>query len=134
MESWRYVWREGFAPGLPVDALRALEAGLKDDDRAILQGQATNPLPLGQFNGFELQGGDPIVYALWKAGAVATVGEAEQAFATACFEADARLGGPAECRYFLHWCDDAPRHELRRELVAEIKRELKRRAAQPAGA
>ena len=58
-----------------------------------------------------------------------TVGEVEEHFAQACFEADRRLGEPAACRWFLNWFDDAPRAEMRRELLVEVELELRNREA-----
>ena len=49
------------------------------------------------------------------------VGQVEEHFARCCFEADQRLGEPAACRWFLNWFDDAPRTDMRRELLAEVE-------------
>jgi hypothetical protein len=57
----------------------------------------------------------------------ATVGQAEEFFAKACFDADTALGEPAACRWFLNWHDDTPRDEMRRELLSEVEQELNNR-------
>ena len=59
-------------------------------------------------------------YCGWQGDGLETVGEVEEFFARACFEADQRLGEPAACRWFLNWFDDTPRDEMRRELLAEV--------------
>lgn len=46
MESWRRVWREGFAPAMSDAALTALRAGLANDDERIVQGSTTVSHPL----------------------------------------------------------------------------------------
>jgi hypothetical protein len=56
------------------------------------------------------------------------VGQVEEHFARCCYQADQNLGEPAACRWFLNWFDAAPRDEMRRELLAEVERELGRRA------
>ena len=68
------------------------------------------------------------------AGAGATVGKVEEFFAKACFDCDQHFGNPAECGWFLNWYDDTPRDEMRRELLAEVERELALRAARAGGA
>ena len=58
----------------------------------------------------------------------ATVGQVEEFFAKACYQADQRLGEPAACRWFLNWFDNTPRAEMRRELLAEVELALAVRA------
>ena len=48
IEPWAWVWRNGFAPLLTTDALKALEAGLEQDDSRIIQ-QAKNILLEGDY-------------------------------------------------------------------------------------
>jgi hypothetical protein len=60
---------------------------------------------------------------------LSTVGQVEEFFARCCFEADQRLGEPAACRWFLNAYDDWPRDEMRREMLAEVERELAERSA-----
>lgn len=67
-----------------------------------------------------------MAFALWKSG-LETVGEIEDAFAQACYDADQLLQDVAGCRHFLNWFDDTPRDEMRRELLAEVKRTLSER-------
>lgn len=120
MESWRNVWRRGFAPHLSTAALEALREGLKNDDPNLLQGCTTKPPPLMAVADWPVEGGDALVYAGWKGEGLETVGQVEEHFARCCFEADQRLGEPAACRHFLNWYDDTPRDEMRRELLAEV--------------
>ncbi|MBX9582421.1 MAG: hypothetical protein K2X87_19125, partial [Gemmataceae bacterium] len=63
----------------------------------------------------------------WQGEGLESVGEVEEFFARACFEADQRLGEPAACRWFLNWFDDTPRDQMRRELLPEVDRALAER-------
>ena len=74
------------------------------------------------------EGACALGYCAWRGDGVATVGEVEETIARACFEADCRLGEPTACRWFLNWYDEAPRDVLRREMVAEVGRELAMRS------
>lgn len=130
MESWKHVWRVGFVPHLSVTALEALRDALRTDDPRLIQGSTTTPPPLMCVQDWPVEAG----CALGFCGAVenggfgeATVGQAEEYFARACYEADMVLGEPAACRWFLNWFDDTPRDEMRRELLVEVERELERR-------
>ena len=132
IESWRKVWRDGFAPLLSETALAALRDALRADDPKLIQGGTTTPPPLMCVQDWPVEAGCVFGYC----GAVenggfgeATVGEAEEFFAKKCFDADNQLGEPAECRWFLNWWDDTPRPEAIRELLPEVDRELARRGA-----
>lgn len=120
MESWRRVWREGFQPIMPEAGLVALLEALQTDDVRIMQGATTSPPPMMCVQDWPCDATDAIGFAGWQGNSLETVGEVEEFFARACFDADQRLGEPAACRYFLNWFDDTPRHEMRRELAAEI--------------
>jgi hypothetical protein len=63
----------------------------------------------------------------WQGDDLESVGQVEEFFARACFEADHRLGEPAACRWFLNWFDDTPRDQMRRELLAEVELALAQR-------
>lgn len=124
MESWRMVWREGFVPVLPLEGLKALREALIKDDPTLAQGCTTTPPPLMSVSNWPLEAGDAIVYVGWKGDNRRTVGEAEQFFAEACFEADQRLKEPAACRWFLNWFDDTPRPEMLEQLLPEVERAI----------
>ncbi len=126
MESWRKVWRDGFAPCLTDAGLIALRTALDTDSPKLIQGATTKPPPLLCVQDWPVEASDAIGLA---AGVKeTTVGGVEECFAKACFEADARLGEPAACRWFLNWFDDTPRDEMRRELLAEVELALAARA------
>jgi hypothetical protein len=57
----------------------------------------------------------------------ATVGEVEEFFSRVCFETDQRLGESAGCRWFLNAFDEMPRDDMRRLLLAEVRRSLSAR-------
>jgi hypothetical protein len=147
MESWRLVWRQGFAPVLPTEGLLVLAEALRTDDPRLMQGGTTSPPPfmcvqdwpveaacaMGLI-GAALEGGLCCSREEWRPSAsphtnpnACTVGEAEEFFARACFDCDQRMGKPAECRWFLNWYDDTPRDEMRRELLPEVERVLAER-------
>lgn len=146
MEMWKVSWRNGYLPGMKTETLKALLEAVQSDDPRLTQGSTSTPPPLMCVQDWPIECGCIIGYA----GAIenggfesssvesyvakkkdnpspATVGEVEEFFATACFQADQRLGNPAECRYFLNWFDGTPRSEMRRELQAELILNLKER-------
>lgn len=127
MESWKLVWRSGFAPVLSDAALAALRTGLEADDPRIVQGCTTTPPPLMCVQDWAVEAACPLGYAGWHGDDLTTVGETEEHFAKCCFEADQRLGEPAACRWWLNWWDDTPRNEAFREMAAEVRREIFRR-------
>ncbi len=136
VESWRRVFRDGFAPGLTDAHLAALAEACRTDDPRLMQGATTLPPPLMCVSDYEVEAGCILGFcgAVENGGfkgdpAPALVGQVEEFFARACFEADQRLGGPAECRWLLNWFDDAPRGEALRELLGEVEREQGRRRA-----
>ena len=124
METWRKVWRNGLAPHLSTKGLQALKGGLERDDPALSQGCTTTPPPLHCVRDWPCEGACVVGYCAWKGDGLETVGEVEEFFGTVCFKADERLQEPAAVRYFLNWFDDTPRDEMRRELLAEVNREL----------
>lgn len=130
MESWRIVWRDGFVPVLSTECLTALAEAIRGDDPRLTQGSTTTPPPLMCVQDWPCEAG----CALGFMGATdnggfgqATVGECEEFFARACFEADQRLGEPAACRWFLNWFDNTPRPDMLRELLPEVERALAER-------
>lgn len=127
MESWRKVFRVGFAPLMSHAALAALRDALRDDDRKLVQGCATIPPPLACVQDWPVEAACPIGFAGWQGDGLTTVGETEEYFARLCFEADQALGGPAGCRWILNWADETPRDEMRRLLLPEVQAELTRR-------
>jgi hypothetical protein len=133
MEAWRSVWRNGFLPQFSDAALAALQDGLERDDARILQGATTSPPPLICVQDWACEAACPVGFACWQGDSLHTVGEVEEAFAIACFEADKRLGETSGCRWGLNWLDDAPRDEMRRELGAEASAEIARREATQVG-
>ena len=143
MESWRLVWRNGFAPILPTEGMRALADALRTDDPRLTQGSTTTPPPLmcvqdwpceaacflGYIGAMEHGGfADETPTGRQTNPNAATVGQVEEFFARACYEADLRLGEPAACRWLLDWFDDTPRDRMRADLLAEIELALTGRA------
>jgi hypothetical protein len=129
MDTWRKVWREGLAPQLSTRGLEALRRALLLDDARLLQGATTAPPPLQCVQDWPVEATCVIGYCSWQGDGLETVAEIEEAFARACFETDQRLGEPAASRWFLNWYDDAPREEMRAQLLAEVNRILAARLA-----
>src|SRR3954452_22763482 len=127
MESWRKVWRDGLAPLVSTAGLEALRSALQCDDARLLQGATTTPPPLQCVQDWPVEAACALGFCGWQGEDLTAVGEVEEFFARACFEADQRLGDPAACRWFLNWFDDTPRDEMRRELLAEVERALAER-------
>lgn len=131
MEEWRRVFRAGFLPSLSTTTLTALEEALRSDDHKLTQGSTTTPPPLMCVQDWPCEAGDLLGFAgvIENGGwGKATVGECEEFFARACFEADERLGEPAACRWFLNFWDDAPRKEAFSLVLSEVIIELDIRA------
>lgn len=121
MESWRLTWRDGFAPILSTKGLEALADGLRNDDPRLTQGSTTTPPPLMCVQDWPVEAACLLGYCGWQGEGLEKVGQVEEFFAKACFEADQLLGQPAACRHLLNWYDDAPREEMRKELLAEVE-------------
>jgi hypothetical protein len=131
MESWRKCWRDGFVPGISTPGLRALREALLRDDPRLVQGVTTDPQALQcvEDERWPPEAACAVGYCGWRGDGLGTVGEVEEYFATACFEADGRLGEPAGCRHFLFAFDETPRQEFWPLLLAEVNRELALRQA-----
>jgi hypothetical protein len=127
MQSWRSVWRRGLVPQLSNQALLSLHRALATDDARLLQGTTISPPPLLGLLGRTVEGTCVLGWCGWQGEERKTVGDVERWFGRTCIEADRRLGGRGKVRSFFNWFDDAPRNEMRRELLREIARELHRR-------
>jgi hypothetical protein len=124
MDSWRKVWRDGMEPLMSVEGLEALRQALRTDDPRLVQGATTTPPPLMCVQDWPVEAACALGFCAWQGDGLETVGEVEEFFARACFEADQRLGEPAGCRWFLNWYDETPRDEMRRLLLEEVNRSL----------
>jgi hypothetical protein len=125
MESWRTVWRDGFAKVLSLRGLLALRDALVADDKRLIQGTTMTPPPMACVRDFQVEAACAIGLCGWQGEKLGTVGEVEEQFAKACFEADSQLGEEAACRWFLNWFDDTPRPEMIRELLPEVELAIK---------
>lgn len=124
LPAWVRAWRTGFAPQYSLAALLSLREGLATDAADLMQGATCSPPPLHCFHSCPVEGADAVTYGPWKGDGLDTVGEVEDRFAHLCQRADEVLGEPAGCRWFLNWADDTPRETFRRELLAEVEREI----------
>jgi hypothetical protein len=131
MNRWQRVWKFGIAPLLSPNALRALATALRDDDPRLVQGTTTEPMPLAIFADAPVEGACAIGFALWQGHGLDRVGTLHLAFRRLCCSADDLLDEALASSAFIHWFDDAPRSEMRRQLLAEIEEQATepRRAA-----
>jgi hypothetical protein len=127
MESWRWVFRQGFAPLLSTSGLLAMRQKLKTDDPRLLQRATTVPVAASHRRGERLHAACALGWAGIVGDDLRTVGEVDRFFEELCAEADERLGEPGACRWFLAWYDDVPRDVLRVELLAEVALVLRQR-------
>ncbi|CAN5517278.1 hypothetical protein BH11PLA2_BH11PLA2_09500 [soil metagenome] len=131
MESWRIIFRDGFAPSLSTKGLLALRDGLHSDDARLTQGMTTMPLMTSARAEWPCEGACALGYAAWQGGDRRSVSEVDEFFAMCCWEADDRLGEANACREFLNWHDDTPRNEMIADLLAEVELELAHRLPPP---
>jgi len=129
MQPWKRIWRDGLAPLLATTELEALRHALIRDDPRLIQHATTTPPPTEVFYDEEMAGACAVCFCGWQAGGLTTVREVEQFFVRTCTVADEALGELAACRHFLNWFDEAPRAEMRRELLREVNRALNERLA-----
>ena len=130
MNTWQKVWREGLAPRLSTSGLHALRRALVADDERLLQGDTTCPPYLDSLGDEAVQAACALGYCAWKGGdGLFTVSQVNAQFERICWGADVALREPAACRVFLHWFDQTPRKEMRRQLLEEVNRTLEERRA-----
>ena len=127
METWRQVWRDGFAPNISTENLESLKVALEQDDPHLVQGSTTIPPPLMVVQDWECEGACAVSYCGWKGEYLNSVGAVEEYFAKQCYLADQNLNEVAACRHFLNWFDDTPRPQMRRELLEEVNYILSQR-------
>jgi hypothetical protein len=120
-QSWAEVLRAGFLPVLPIAGIDALIKALDSDDKRLTQGSTTTPPPLMCVQDWDVEAACALGFCGWKSEGLRSVGEVEEFFARACFDADQRLGEAAACRWFLSWFDETPRQEMRRMLLIELQ-------------
>jgi hypothetical protein len=109
------VWRVGFGPKLPVEGMKSLLDALVDDDQRLMQGSTTSPPPLITTQNWPCEAADAIGWCFFGPGA--TVGEVEEGFARACYDADMAIASPDSCRHIINFWDDTPRHVARAAMI-----------------
>ena len=124
LESWRRVWRDGFAPVLSTKGLLALRDALRDDDPRLVQGATAIPPPLMCVQDFSVEAACAVSFCGWQGDGLGTVGEVYEHFGSRCYDTDTRLDDMAGCRWFLKWFDDTPRDEMRSLLLPEVERAI----------
>lgn len=127
MQAWQRCFRDGFAPSLPTEGLRALAEALKADSPELCRRVTTCPPPVPELDSWPCEAADPVAYALWKGKGLSSVGEVEAAFAEACVDCDERLGEVGGCRYFIGPWDDG--RVGRADLLTLVEELLAERAA-----
>ncbi|MCI0639415.1 MAG: hypothetical protein L0Y72_20285 [Gemmataceae bacterium] len=127
MELWKKAWRHGLSPRLSEAGLAALRQALLHNDRRLIQKATTCPSPWALYYQEEIEAACALGFCAWQGDGLKTVGEVSDFFEKVCQAADQALGEPAACRFFLNWFDDTPRPLMRRLLLAEVNRALRRR-------
>jgi hypothetical protein len=127
------VFREGLAPQLTDADLHLLRGALAQDDPALIQGSASIPPPLECLADWDIEGADLLGWVGWRSRGLRTVGEVEEFAWQTCLAIDSRLGEPGGVKHLLRWYDWTARAEVRRELLAEVDRELALRLVRDAG-
>jgi hypothetical protein len=120
LAAWKKAWRDAISPQLSTRGLEALRRALATDDKRLVQGQTTSPPPLRCVEDWQLEGGDPIVIALWIGDGYSTVGQAEEQWARLCCKVGHELGDPSGVRFFLNWWDSEARDVVRQQLLIEV--------------
>lgn len=122
MESWRRVWREGIAPLLSTAALVALRNALATNDPRLVQGETVVPFLPDCFleRNWPVDSACALSFCGWQGDGLKTVGEVEEFFGHICSDIDYAIQEAAGCRHFLHWFDDTPRDEMRKQLLPEV--------------
>src|SRR5260221_14002844 len=85
MESWRTVWRDGFAPVLALRGLEALRDALAADDPRLVQGSTTTPPPLMCMQDWPVEAACALGFCGWQGDNPATAGDLQEFFARCCF-------------------------------------------------
>jgi len=131
-ENWRHVWREHIVPQLSEQELIFVRDALVRDDRALITGHSY--LPRHPRMQEEPEAACLLCYGPWKARKLSTSDQLDLVFAQICHGVDESMGQIGGCHHFLCWYDDAPRHEMRREMLQEVKLALiaKSQGEQPA--
>lgn len=125
--KWRHVWRFGLAPSISSPGLASLEVALYGDDPRLLQGVTCSPPMAVVFGNRTACAACALGWTGWQGDRLRTIGEVADYFHQLCDAADDALREPGACRFFLNWYDETPREVMRRELLAEVRRELTRR-------
>jgi hypothetical protein len=121
IESWRFVWRKGFAPQLSTRALQVLLTALEVDDIRLTQGSTTTPPGLMCVGDWPVEACCVLAFCGWQGEGIQTISKVEDFFARMCYEADELLGDRGGCRWFLNWYDDTPRSQMRSKLAEEVR-------------
>ena len=129
MEKWRRIWRNGLAPRLSRSGLEALQWALIHDDPRLLQGATCYPPLLERLHDRAVEGTCVLGFCGWQGDGLSSVAQVEAYFQRLCDGADASVREAGACRHFLNWFDDAPRDEMRRELIIETTIALEERLA-----
>lgn len=117
MTSAELTFKNGFCPHLSDTHLRVLLEACERDDPRFTQGSTTTPPSLVCVQDWPVEAACALGFCGWQGDNLPNVGKVEEFFADACFSADATLGEPAACRWFLNWFDDTPRDEMRTTLA-----------------
>lgn len=129
MKAWQRVWREGIAPELSVEGLRALEAALLRDDPRLAQGYTTSPPAFEIMADSPVEAACAVAFAGWQGDGISQVGDVGEFYSSVLVNADYRLKEHGACHHFLNWFDETPRAEVRKALLPEVRLAIESRKA-----
>lgn len=127
METWRFIFRKGFAPLLSISALEALKTGLHQDDPTLVQGCVVFPKPIPGFWDLPAAVTGLLAYIGREGEGLFSVFEVSEFHNRLKDAAAQKLGAENNAQELLEWFDKAPREIMRKELLGEVRRELRAR-------
>jgi hypothetical protein len=128
--AWRDSWRQAVAPRLPEAGLVELADALRRDDSRLVQANGRDPDLCDGGPGGAILRADAIGYALWQGHGLTTTAGMNRRVERLVFGTDPEGRCHLSAWPFLEWYDATPRGEMRRELLAEVEREISRRRTQ----
>lgn len=126
IEPWRRILRQGLLPSLLAIELRELRIGLVNDSPRIQQCAITILTIPGRdlCRPESIQYACPLGFAIWRGGTRPKEGGVEDRYQTILRRCKHKLKHDWDHVPYLNWELTCSRDELRRELIAEIDREL----------
>ncbi len=138
LETWRKTFRASMDL-LSTLSLTALQAALRDNSPKLIQGATTQPPPLQACASWPVEAACLYGYCGWAELSDGTMGElsveeVETFFGNFAWELDKLTGEQGAIRWAANHFDESPRAEVFAQFLAEVDREINRRALEEAHA